>query len=385
MNQETCEKIERAGSKLKVTKTQAERAALNQRIKAQARAERRRRQLMQAAALLFCLIGSAFLVSWGLWPAQPGAEGVVRLEDGSRVYPSADADLEVTHPALDRVHVELSRGRARFVVTPNPGRVFEVQAEGVLVRVLGTVFVVEHTPGQVSVQVEHGHVQVISPQKNVVLRHDEEIHIVTNQPAPHPLPPSTPSMSPAPPPPMPSPHVVDTAPVVTTPAPALVPRPAKVSKGPEADWRLLHEKGEYAKAAKMLPLAKNLRDIQDLMQAADTMRLARRPKDALPYLEHVARRFPEDPRAPLAEFTRARLLLDEFARPAQAAAVFASISATYPQSEVAEHAHAREVEAWSKAGEPAKSRRAAQSYLSRYPKGPRSQAVRLQAQLPAED
>ena len=82
---------------------------------------------------------------------------------------------------------------------------------------------------------------------------------------------------------------------------------------------------------------------------------------------------PRDSRAPLAAFTLGRLEQDR-GNHRTAARYFAKVRSRGKTS-LGEHALAREVEAWSAAGNSAKAKRRAEEYLRRFPKGPRAKQV----------
>ena len=70
------------------------------------------------------------------------------------------------------------------------------------------------------------------------------------------------------------------------------------------------------------------------------------------------------------------MLLDELGRPREAAESFQHAQQLDPTGPLAQDALAREVEAWSRAGEPARARACAQQYLKSYPSGRRTNSVR---------
>jgi transmembrane sensor len=78
----------------------------------------------------------------------------------------------------------------------------------------------------------------------------------------------------------------------------------------------------------------------------------------------------------LAAFTLGRVLLEELGQPNEAAAAFARAEALAPRGALAQDAIAREVEAWSRAGEVSRARARAEEYLRRYPEGRRIRSVR---------
>jgi transmembrane sensor len=82
-----------------------------------------------------------------------------------------------------------------------------------------------------------------------------------------------------------------------------------------------------------------------------------------------------DPRAPLAAFTLGRVLLDDLGRPREAADAFARARTVSPSGPMAQDSLAREVEAWSRAGETAIARERAAEYVRLYPDGRRLRSV----------
>jgi transmembrane sensor len=96
----------------------------------------------------------------------------------------------------------------------------------------------------------------------------------------------------------------------------------------------------------------------------------------VPRLVRAMTLHPDDPRAPLAAFTLARVHLEELGAPREAARAFARARELAPNGPLAEDALAREVEAWSRAGETETAHARAVEYTQRYPAGRRLRAVR---------
>ena len=113
-----------------------------------------------------------------------------------------------------------------------------------------------------------------------------------------------------------------------------------------------------------------------MLLAADAARREGRPAAAVALLERAVERHGGDLRAPLAAFTLGRLLLAELGRPADAATAFARARALVPDGPLAEHALAREVEAWSRAGQRDLAQARAQEYARLFPAGRRLEQVR---------
>lgn len=136
----------------------------------------RRRMLAPtlAAAALAAVTGSAGLLAWSHWQAQPvfvqafstqrGQQSDVALPDGTRLRLDAATRLEVSY-YRQRRDVKLLDGQAVFAVQGDAARPFHVLAGPVRVTVVGTRFSVRHTPqvpggAGVHVAVEEGKVRV---------------------------------------------------------------------------------------------------------------------------------------------------------------------------------------------------------------------------------
>ncbi|MBI2513952.1 MAG: FecR domain-containing protein [Opitutae bacterium] len=89
------------------------------------------------------------------------------LEDGSVVALNRGAVLETAFTAAER-RVRLLRGEANFTVAKNPARPFIVNAGGVDVRAVGTVFNVRLGHAEVEVVVTEGKVGVQRPSDSAV-------------------------------------------------------------------------------------------------------------------------------------------------------------------------------------------------------------------------
>jgi transmembrane sensor len=272
------------------------------------------------------------------------------LDDGSTVQPlSESSKVEALESSDAKQSVRLAAGKARFEVKPREKRHFEVQAGTITVTVLGTAFVVAIEAAGVSVLVEHGHVRVTWAGGTRDLRGGEQATFDAAKAV---------------------------VPTNLDPAPAPAPEPSAQRLPPPPSWRALAEKGEYKEAYARLNAegASAVRnDVGDLLLAADVARLGGAPARAVPFLERVVKNHTGDSRAPLAAFTLGRVLLDQLGRPREAATAFAQARRT---GGLAEDALAREVESWSRAGEPGLARERATEYVERFPRGRRLKAVR---------
>ena len=139
-------------------RSRAAERSMTRRIQRRARA----RRIATVALVLAVLAGAV-----GMWrkstPAQTQLANVLRLEDGSVASAlTVSSEVRVVEVSPNQTVLSLVAGAARFEVTPNPRRVFKVQAGTVEVQVIGTAFTVSRLEGQVEVTVHHGRVRVIS-------------------------------------------------------------------------------------------------------------------------------------------------------------------------------------------------------------------------------
>jgi transmembrane sensor len=366
-------------------------------------------------------------------PAQsPGlAPGeLLRFGDGSMAQAQGGRSrLVVREQRPGRTVVEL-QGSASFAVTPNPQRLFRVEAGGVAVEVLGTRFTVEQIGERVRVAVQEGRVRVLWAAHYAevaagqsALFPAEAAEKDNRAPLMSSLPVETAAMSapsapaqaePAVPGPVgttaagiasvatgerPAPPVVDPTreraaiqrrplghgavvaaePSVAGPLFAELPTPV----APTPAWKARASEGDFAAAYRLAyepgtgetPRHEALAP-GDLLLLADVARLSRHPADAVPPLARLLREHTRDPRAPLAAFTLGRVQLDELGRPREAAESFRRAEDLDPDGPLAQDALAREVEAWSRAGETGRARERASAYVQRYPSGRRLRSVR---------
>lgn len=90
-----------------------------------------------------------------------GEQKTVTLSDGSILKMNVSSSVSVCMTKKFR-RVEMKNGEVFFTVKPDPGRPFEVQTSQGTVRVLGTAFNVRIRKGPMTVDVDHGRVQVQS-------------------------------------------------------------------------------------------------------------------------------------------------------------------------------------------------------------------------------
>lgn len=305
--------------------SELEAAALWRRIaESDRRRPRKRRRygwgIAAAAAVLLAILGAS-LLRGGAEPAVTAAlEPGLRLSDGSRVVSDPGTDLRVIESARERVALELVSGRATFDVAHLEGRAFSVRVRELVVRVVGTRFVIAVKAGQVRVEVERGRVEIDRPgAPSVTLGPGESFSAADSPPAEAP-PAAAPSS-----------------------APSVAPRGSA-------------------------PL-----DATALFDRAMAERRAGRTAAAIEAFERLQREFPDDPRARIAALAVARIRLDELDDPSGALRALDS----QPDAGVgAEDALARRVEGYDRLRDQDRCRAARDEYLRTYPQGTHVAVVR---------
>jgi transmembrane sensor len=144
-------------------------------------------------------------------------------------------------------------------------------------------------------------------------------------------------------------------------------------------WRVLAERGQYHDAWRAFDLtnpAHTPDTVHDLLLASDVARLSGHSEHALPVLRTIVQDHPRDARAALAAFTMGRVLLEELNRPREAADAFVLAGELDQDNTWVEDALAREVEAWSRAGETDRAHEVAKRFLARFPEGRAAHRVR---------
>jgi len=289
----------------------------------------------------------------------------VRLADGSSAVVVSDTGaLDVLRNEPAHLELTLSSGIAHFQVVPNKQREFRVNAGRVQVLVVGTVFDVEHAGGHVRVAVSEGKVRIETPAGSQFVAAGERAWFDAQgarlAAAETPAAPSGQAFEPR-------------EPVVKS------KRVAKEDKAAaKVSWRTLCQSGDYEEAYRLIEAGTPVEDEPAaLMDAADAARLSNHPEASVGYLRRVLRDHAHSPVAPLAGFTLGRVLLERLGQPREAAEAFALARSLAPHGSLAQDALAREVEAWSKAGNSREAYQRAQLYVQQYPAGRRLRAVRI--------
>ena len=316
------------------------------------------------------------------------AAATFTLSDGSIVTTRSGARLEVLESSGTVLAFSL-RGGATFDVQPRGPRRWSIECDAATVEVVGTRFTLESSPGQLTVEVEHGVVLVRGekvPNRVAKLVVGETLTIgaealPTGAPASPgsvaPLPtssvtPLSPSSAPSKAP-MTAAASVSTAPASAAP---LVPIPLASDA-----WRDLAQRGVYADAYSSLGVGGVRRSaehatVDDLLTLADVARLSGHAAEAVYPLTRVMTDLAGDPRASLAGFTLGRLELDTLGDAAGAADAFSRAIGLGLPAGLVEDAYARLVEARARAGDHAGARTAADAYEKRFPGGSRASSIR---------
>ena len=278
-------------------------------------------------------------------PAPARDPAALTLGDGSVVTPLDKTSQLVARRVSDsEVVVALAGGDARFEVPEHAGRRFQAEAGALTVETRGAAFRIRSTGRQIEVSAERGELTARWGRERRLVRAGETRAF---PPVAH---------------------------VATTASPS-DESPPPVVAGPT--WRDDAARGDYAAAWTALQAATGPRDgMADLLLAGDVARLSGHPAAAIDPLARAIAEHPDDARAQLAAFTLGRVHLEDLGAPRDAAQAFVRARELAPAGPLAEDALAREVEAWSRAGETELARTQARAYLQRYPHGRRVHAVR---------
>ena len=325
---------------------------------AMARRGRRRtasRRLFWGGAVLTALAFAAWV---GRGPSKLTTPEAVTFLDGSLAVPTrADSALRVVDQTAEAMISNLDRGAFRFSVVKDKRRTFQVRVGRVRVEVLGTEFTVDRVDSdRARVVVRTGRVRVFwNGQQAELTDGDEDT-----------FPRPDPQQAPA------------TSDDQRSPEQAVVvPRGAGTTGREKTSWQQLARAEDYDRAFVALEHTKLATEgPAELMLAADVARLSHHPEKALAPLQLLSTKYANDPRAPLAAFTLGRVLLDDLGRPREAGRAFSRAIELAPNGPLVEDIIAREVEAWSRAGDLLRARARAEEYLARFPRGTRVRSVR---------
>lgn len=292
----------------------------------------------------------ALLMDGAPLPNHLGARSVHVFSDKSQVTTGTNASLDVIESSPAAIKLALRRGNAQFSVNPGGGRAWQVTCGGVSVEVVGTVFRVERDNGTVSVSVQRG---------TVVVRGQTVPDRVQRLEAGDAL--SIPDASPS-----------DLAPVEQDAAKrksvesAEPPEPSESSEEPVAGLTAPTQSGPKPGTTTGTP---RVDPVAELLDRADALRLAGRPRQASVALEQIVRRHASDSRAALAAYSLARVRLEVLAEPARAAREFERSLQLGLSGPLREAARAGRVVAHGQAGHASRAAAMAEGYLAAYPEG----------------
>ncbi len=334
-------------------------------------ARRRRRRILRIGGGVALAVGAAAAVlaigAADRAGPRPAAE-LLRLADGSTATAlTDDTQLVPLEIGPERVVLRLVRGAAQFAVIPLPERSFRVQAGAIDVMAIGTDFAVDRRAAGVDVVVHAGRVRVEADGSAVELLGGQRRRFI------------------------------DAAPQADGPLRIRAAACPRVS----AETRVCSDARRTGIASRgvgsgegraRLAGARRQRRVRRRVPAAGSRGRARRRRRSPARGRHrpsvrpsqgcgcplrrVVEAHASDPRRQIAAFTLGRVLLDELGDPRAAAEAFASARAAAPGGPLAEDALAREVEAWSRAGEEGRAAAGAELYIEHYPDGRRLKAVR---------
>jgi transmembrane sensor len=237
---------------------------------------------------------------------------LLQLADGSAARLSPGAEVEVTLQTATAIELRQRVGEVRYDVVHDPARSLTVDAAGVIVRVVGTVFTLDVAQDRVEVDVESGHVEVDDGERVSQVAEGHRLSV-----------------------PVPGP-VEDTQPEEKEP----VDR-TRVAPNPS---------------------------VPVLLEQADAARKARDWDSAARLLRKVIALRPGKLQSSSALFTLGRVERSR-RRHAEAATAFRSCRTRSPSGPLAEDALAEEATSWADAGAHDRARAAAGTYLERYPDG----------------
>jgi hypothetical protein len=250
------------------------------------------------------------------------------LVDGSVAQLAEAARVDVVVQSPDLVQLLQHDGRVRYEVAPDPDRRFVVDAAGVEVRVVGTIFAVEVAGEHVVVGVERGVVEVAAGDRVTRLEAGEELRVEA-----------------------PDDDIV-------------------IEADTELEAHAREAVRPKARASAPVP------SIEELLDEADSARARGDASRAAAALSELVSRYPRDPRAYSASFQLGKVQRGRGLH-AAAARAFSACVRRAPKGALAEDARAEAAASFSAAGEHEKARKAAEAYLAQYPAGTHAGRMRL--------
>lgn len=295
------------------------------------------------------------------------SDNFIELADSSRVTPlDGRTKISIEEVGSQKVRVAMSKGVAHYEVSKRPERRFVVELEDVEIEVLGTSFDVEDSHEAVTVRVHEGKVSMRSTTSN-------EFHMLTSgQSATIGRPEQKTEVTKIEPEVLP--QEVEEAPVDTAEVRSPSERdPVAKKKHKPKKWRQLADMKAYKEASDMLledPALVDEKAVGDLFAAADAMRRSGHHAQAVAYLETIADRHRDDPRAAMAAHTRGRILDRGLSRPCDAAVAFEQAREIGLAGMLQRDALAHSANNWAQCGDAAKAQERSRQYEKAYGEGP---------------
>jgi len=273
-------------------------------------------------------------------PARSGdgsttAAGTFRLQDGSLATYLTPAVLEVEEQSPTSIRLSQLHGQVRYEVVRAPHRTFLVDANGIEIQVVGTVFVVDVDTVDVRVRVERGQVVVDSGAGIVELGAGEEIVLACRE-----------QLSP------------DQLAGRDEPEPGGL---AVTIDAPEGGPRTVESKATPS--------------FEELLREADRARRAGDNDLAASVLKRLISSYPGDGRIVSVLFTLGKVE-SQRGRYVEAAHAFRKCWHSSPRGTLAEDAHYQEAISWDRIGRIREAQTAARRYLESYPEGPYADRMR---------
>lgn len=342
---------------------------------------RRNRKLAAVATVCLALVASGLLLSrgaqdGGVTAPNDGSDMVVEvpdddpnvlvLADGSRVTKKDGERVELVEGASE-TRMTMGDGRSSFEITAGADRTYFLTVGKVEIETARARFDVESDASSVKVLVLDGTIEVVTATgaERTLTSGAREEFATEGEVAATPEEASRDDIA---------------EPGDAQPAEVREPKPEPVAAEPiEAPappkWSVLAERGDWKEAAAQLGSTEDIEEIEMLLLAADVKRYNDQPQAAIILLDRVAREFPDDKRATIAQFQKGRIEM-QLGKYAQAARSWQKVSEMSPSSSLAEDSLSREVEAWFRAGDKVTAKERARTYLERFPNGYRTEMVR---------
>jgi len=271
-------------------------------------------------------------------PEQVFSAGTLKLQDGSIATYLGPAVVEVEQQSSTAIHLSHLHGQVRYEVARSSERTFVINANGIEIQVVGTVFVVDVGLVDVHVRVERGEVVVDSGSGIVELSAGEEIVLACRDSSPQ--------------------EIRDRR----------EPEPRGLSVNIDAP-----ERPSRADSSQSTPT------FDQLLREADGARRAGDNDRAASTLKKLINLYPGNGRIVSVLFTLGKVE-SQRGRYVDAARAFRKCWRSSPRGTLAEDAHYQEAISWDRIGRIREAQAAARRYLESFPAGPYADRMRRIAQ-----